>query len=402
MRSGWRLRSRGLYSNQSCVGFLLDCLTLTHADHEAFVANESALDFAAIARMADCHGVEPLVARRLNRMSEEARGQPGARRVLLNASAHALRNQYLTQQLIEVLEEFDRAGIEALVIKGPVLAELAYGDIALRPFGDLDILVRPSDVPRAAQVLVQAGFDAGLYDDEAFQSNFFHAVSANFQRRDERLNIDLHWELSPPSLPFGPAGDGVWQRAITIQLDRATVRTLSHEDHLVFLAVHHARHGWESLSQLCDIAFFVNRRAIDWDALIACAAETRSKRMLAVALLMAHDQLNAIIPHTILASLRCGARAGAIAAVLGAEIAHDPPSRSGARRLIRILNLIERPIDSLRYLIVSGFAPTLMDRRYMRIRRGLYPAYFLLRPMRIGAAALRTFGRSIGTPQDCR
>jgi hypothetical protein len=46
-------------------------------------------------------------------------------------------------------------------------------------------------------------------------------------------------------------------------------------------------------------------------------------------------------------------------------------------------------------VLLSVFAPTLIDRRYLRVPRALYPAYFLLRPMRIGSAILRTLGRSV-------
>jgi hypothetical protein len=378
--------------------FVLRCCIPNEATCARPDASAASLDFVTIRRVAQRHGVAPLVARRLERMTDAARGSHGGKEILASARANWLRNDYLVARLIEVVRDLEHVGIEVIVIKGPALAELAYGNLALRSFGDLDILVRPDDVPRAAQVLTEAGFDAGPYDDEAFRSHFFQAVEANFQRRNERLNIDLHWELSPPSFPFGPAGDGVWHRAITIQLGGTQFRTLSHEDHLLYLAVHHARHGWDSLSQLCDIAFFVNRVRIDWDALTARAAATCSTRMLAVALLMAHDQLNAIIPATALAMLRCEVRAGAIAAALGAEITHDRASRGGARRrLVGILNLIERPVDRLHYVMVSGFAPTLMDRRLVRLRRDLYPLYFLLRPMRIGAAAIRTLQRSIGT-----
>ena len=54
-----------------------------------------------------------------------------------------------------------------IALKGPAVALDAYGDTARRQFVDLDLLIHPADLPRAAELLVGEGcspraFEAGV------------------------------------------------------------------------------------------------------------------------------------------------------------------------------------------------------------------------------------------------
>src|SRR2546421_627163 len=55
---------------------------------------------------------------------------------------NAARNVLLTGELLGILDLFAAEGIEAMPYKGPAIAVSIYGHLALRQFGDLDILVR--------------------------------------------------------------------------------------------------------------------------------------------------------------------------------------------------------------------------------------------------------------------
>src|ERR1041384_5557804 len=64
---------------------------------------------------------------------------------------NSARNTVLTAELRRLINLFRDAGIEASAYKGPVLALFAYGDIALRRFVDLDVIVKKSDVLKARE-----------------------------------------------------------------------------------------------------------------------------------------------------------------------------------------------------------------------------------------------------------
>ena len=64
----------------------------------------------------------------------------------------------MEDQLSTLLRNFKAAGIPAIPYKGPALAATAYGNVGLRVFGDLDILIQKEDVPRAADMMTALGY----------------------------------------------------------------------------------------------------------------------------------------------------------------------------------------------------------------------------------------------------
>ena len=67
---------------------------------------------------------------------------------------NSARNTVLTAELCRLINLFRDDGIEAIPYKGPVLGLFAYGNIALRRFVDLDVIVKKSDVLKARDILL--------------------------------------------------------------------------------------------------------------------------------------------------------------------------------------------------------------------------------------------------------
>jgi hypothetical protein len=364
---------------------LLSCCV---PDGAPLPAGLAADDWGRLASCAERHGVAPLVANRLTGSANSGDGDAARERIVTTGHAIRLRNEYLTAQLIRLLDEMRRAALEVLAIKGPVLGAIAYGDLGLRSFADLDLLVRPADRAASAQLFAQRGLTADRYDEAAVASGFFDAVETDFQRPDGIVNVDLHWGLAPAYYRFGPDGAAVFARAIDVPVAGATIRTLGPEDHLLYLAVHASRHGWPALSHVADLAHFVARVALDWPTLLARAAATHSRVMLDAGLLLAYDLLGTAPPDDVLAAARSDARAAALAAAVAADLAQDaaPSERTLLRRS---LGAIGERRDRVRYILAHGFAPTLIDWRFCPLPRPFYPAYYLLRPLRIGRGIVR-------------
>ena len=68
------------------------------------------------------------------------------------------RNLHQAAELLRLLEQLRELGVEAMPIKGPALAEALYGDVTLRNWVDLDLVVRHEQVATARQVLLDVGF----------------------------------------------------------------------------------------------------------------------------------------------------------------------------------------------------------------------------------------------------
>lgn len=154
-----------------------------------------------------------------------------------------------------------RAGIEPLLGKGWAIARL-YPDVALRPYGDIDLFVREADHPRAAEVVADAS--AGPVD-----------LHRGFAELDDRT------------------ADELFARSRLLPLGRAEVRIFGEEDHLRLLALHMLRHGGYRPLWLCDLAVALETRppAFDWDVFLR--GPKRRTRWAACALLLAHRLLGA-------------------------------------------------------------------------------------------------------------
>jgi Uncharacterised nucleotidyltransferase len=117
-----------------------------------------ALPWATVSRAADEHGVLPLVVRNLRRLGWPH--VPDATRKELEAAErlNAVRNRLLARGLGTILEQFGRAGIPVIPLKGVALAEALYGDVSLRVCSDVDVLVPRHAVGHAIELLHADGF----------------------------------------------------------------------------------------------------------------------------------------------------------------------------------------------------------------------------------------------------
>ena len=60
--------------------------------------------------------------------------------------------------LLKILELCETHHIDAVSYKGPILAQSIYGSLALRYFGDIDLLVHQRDVKALKDLLLDAGY----------------------------------------------------------------------------------------------------------------------------------------------------------------------------------------------------------------------------------------------------
>jgi hypothetical protein len=150
---------------------------------------------------------------------------------------------FWTSTLKSTLADFHHRGIPVISLKGPWLAERLYGDAALRPYADLDLLVRPIDVAPAEALLRELGFvPTGRRDD--------------YERPWCRngVLVELHHNVENP-LAFDLEIESAWSRAQVAQFHGVSARLLAPSDELLFLCLHGARHRFERLSHVLDLAF---------------------------------------------------------------------------------------------------------------------------------------------------
>src|ERR1700755_792813 len=141
---------------------------------------------------------------------------------------NSARNTILTAELCRLINVFRDEGIEAIPYKGPVLALFAYGDIALRRFVDLDVIVKKSDVLKARDILLKEGYKPSRslsLDQQEMLLRTQHNMQ--FSRDNHRLIIELLWEVAPRLFASTVNGERLWQNLITLDLDGTPVKTFA-------------------------------------------------------------------------------------------------------------------------------------------------------------------------------
>ena len=216
-------------------------------------------------------------------------------------------NLLLTHELIRLLDLFEQEGIEALPYKGPIWAVELYQNLAASVFFDLDILVHPQDVLPAKELLVSQGYHPE-HRMTRFQERWKLLVDCEYQMDHPRtgVHVEIHWRIVPGYIRFPLDIRGVWRRSGSVLLNSRDLPSLSAEDTLAVLCVHHgAKHLWSDLQSLVDLDRFLGRHdALDWTHALKRAKDLGVFRAFCTGLLLACRMLNTQWPEDLGAALK--------------------------------------------------------------------------------------------------
>jgi hypothetical protein len=269
-------------------------------------------DAEALWTLGQRHEVLPLVWRTLSDPASIELVEPGlATRLKRRYYATLIRNEARVAELVRILDALDAAGVEAMPVKGPSLAMLAYGHPALRTFDDLDILVRRDDVDVSRPILRSLGYATNQVPTFSEAHHAFHDLQWFGTLDGGLLCVELHWALWSPAF-FGGDVAELWARSRLVLLRDRPTPMLSTEDTLLHLAIHRTSSPLR-LRFVCDVAEIVRRNPdLDWEATVQRATAYGARTALFAALDLAARLLDAPVPPAVLQRLRIGAAKRAV------------------------------------------------------------------------------------------
>jgi hypothetical protein len=210
----------------------------------------------------------------------------------------AARNALLLTELDGLVELLEARGLGVIVLKGAALAEAVYGNAALRPMTDLDLLIRREDLPMIVDLLAQEGYqlDATLDTHDGMSTAYenelilkkpgltslmveLHWTLLNSPYYQERLPVEWFWETASPSLPLMAAkgaGNEVAGAGAKSKVAANDVRVLGPEALVLYLCAHlELHHKGEGLLWLNDVAevLYHFRDQLDWDLILSKGPE---------------------------------------------------------------------------------------------------------------------------------
>ncbi len=253
-------------------------------------------DFESLFLLADEHGVIPHLSAALGVAPDPRLPDSFLATLRERQRAHFLFTLTMAAELFRILDLLRQSAIDALVVKGPVLALRAYGDPAARRYVDLDLLLRHSNVQSAAEILIAAGYESRV-PVEAIRAGKVPGEYL-FRRPGTSVVFELHTERTFRYYPRPIPIEKYFQRKTTLPLDGHAVPVLSVEDEFVLISIHGAKHFWERLMWISDVASMVaNHAELDWQRIRLSAKDVGAERMVRVALLLAQQLLCVPVPQ---------------------------------------------------------------------------------------------------------
>jgi len=211
---------------------------------------------------------------------------------------NAKKNLFLLMELIKIIELFEKNKVAILSYKGPILAYMAYGDISLRQFSDLDFLVYSNEFKHAKELLESIGYESELDLDEFQEIKFIESQQEmKFFNSQKNITVDLHWKFS---LLHSMLKCSLTQRTTLINLHNRLIRSLQLEEMFLIICIHNSSHRWSNLSLLCDLCQFVSRnKNIDWRKIESMAKKMGLKRIFIINILLIKNIFDLDLSHNL-------------------------------------------------------------------------------------------------------
>jgi Uncharacterised nucleotidyltransferase len=161
------------------------------------------------------------------------------------------------------------AGRDVVILKGPAAAARIWGDVGLRPTGDLDLLCRRPDLSVVAEVLRGVGCAAREHTATyhlRFEAERPPPGPGAESNSSPDFVLELHFGLYD-FLAAGELPEALWESIVEIDLDGRRVPALSPEAALAFGIAHAIHHdGALRLPQLMELAAAIWRGLADSEA----------------------------------------------------------------------------------------------------------------------------------------
>ncbi len=380
------------------------------AIEEIVARSQQSIDWDLLLHKANAHGVLPLLHKSLSHVCPDRIPLPLFNQLKACFHLNALRNQYLSQELLRLLALLESNNIAALPFKGPTLAILAYGSLSFRQFGDLDILVHERDFLVAKDLLLVDGYQRGqqlhgIADIETQELALMKRWGEYpLIHPDKQFSVDLHDRLIGGEFPALSANfDLFWENLAPVPLLNTEVNTLCPEDLLLYLCIHGSKDFWLRLSWVCDVATLIHTQPqMNWQWLSDRAQTLDCEQMLWLGISLAQDLLSVSLPEVAADRMQKVFEKQQLSAQIQRQILSGIcPKEIKYTKLQRFYfhgQLIDNRGDQRRYyfscarsLLLDPIRPNVQDLKFVSLHPRVHFLYYLIRPARLLSERLASF-----------
>lgn len=218
---------------------------------------------------------------------------------LLDAQRHLMVGALqLERRLLALAAAFEGSGLDYVVLKGSAVAHVCYPDPSWRPFGDLDVLVRSSELLRATRLLAELGFTRRFAEPRPrFVERYGHTA---LHVSEDGVEVDLH--RAPIAGPFGQwiKSDELFGMTSAFRLGGRDLPRLSDTAMLTHACVHASLGARPPLLlPLRDVVQIAGSADVDWELLSDLALRWKLGAVFAHAFATASRELGVESPEPV-------------------------------------------------------------------------------------------------------
>lgn len=387
----------GMSSELEMLALCARVLLSTSEVSDLRLAARKRLRWDLVEQYAQNHALVPVVAHVLTLHAKEQIPESTFDRLRERLVENAQKSLVWLREWMRLLAAFAEADIEVVSFKGPALALTAYRNLSLREFTDLDLLVRPSEVAMAREVLTRQGYklDSPVPDDTSAGLIRSRNQQISFVNEQERgLQVDLHWGLLSNTASALLTVDQFLDSSIVETEGQVSFRSLAPEHLLLLLCVHGTKHCWSNLRWLCDLACHIRSKpTLNWSECFRLAQSSGTNLTLTHSLLLCGEVLGVSLPeaneeysgkHTAANLLASQARD-----FLYRENTDDSryiDDRTGYKDVLRYRLGFQtgwRWMRAANMLLRRAFVPNEADWDWLHLPPALYFLYYPIRPVRL-------------------
>ena len=266
--------------------------------------------------------------------------------------------------------------------KGPVLALQAYGDLGMRNYVDIDILINPRDFHIVYKIMKEEGFQP-VKPLSPGMKRYWIRTRRDFEFARQECFFDFHQRLTQGPIAF-ELTEKEMKENYSIYLFNTCIRTLSPENTILYICINSTKDQWDSLRSIADLKYYLDSNPdINWEGLIHSAKKKGILRMVLVNLQLICDLTGKSLPNSIKHLIEKDKKM-----ILYTEKikSHTLSEKADHRMFYRVRSIL-KTLDSFRhrlwYLLYFFFSPTPVDSRFVPLPEVLYPFYKVFRPFRL-------------------
>lgn len=304
------------------------------------------------------------------------------------------RNLYIFAFLTNLLSLFNKKNIDVVSFKGLLTAHDIYGDIALRSFSDIDILVKKKTASKAWSLLIKNGFTPELsLDPQQIKKYIGVEDNISFFNTKNNLNVELHWEMTGIYLKNPLSYENIESRLNTIAINGRAFKNISPEDLLIYLCIHGAKHKWEYLEQVCSVSELLKgKKNLDWELIEILSDKWQCINILLLGLNLAKMLFDAHVPDKMNSKIISNKVITNISETLIKNMFHSHYEQLSFFRPERFTNfhfeIKDCFFDKLLYFLRLTFRPTKKEWLYFPVWAPLSFIHYFLRPFRLISTGL--------------